>query len=193
QALALLAGPALLGQHAPVDHAAEPVAEPGLRGHAVAARTAGLRVVALDRLGQVDMGDEAHVGLVDAHAEGDRRHHHHAVALQEPALVLGAYLRLHAGVVGQGVDAGLLQLVGDRLDPAAGEGIDDPTLAAVAGQEVEQRAGTTAVLLHDGVADVGPVEGAGEAPRVLQAKALGDLLAGGRVGRGGQRDARHVG
>jgi hypothetical protein len=31
--------------------------------------------------------DEAHVGLVDAHAEGDRRDHHHAVLAQEAALV----------------------------------------------------------------------------------------------------------
>src|SRR5690606_40438162 len=173
QALALLAGPALLGQHAPVDHAAEPVAEPGLRGHAVAARTAGLRVVALDRLGQVDMGDEAHVGLVDAHAEGDRRHHHHAIALQEPALVLGAGLRVHAGVVGQGVDAGLLQLPGHRVHPPPGEGVHDPALAAVAGEEVQQGAGPAAVLLHHRVADVGPVEGTDEATRALQAQALG--------------------
>jgi hypothetical protein len=33
------------------------------------------------------MRDEAHVGLVDAHAEGDRRHHDHAVLAQEARLV----------------------------------------------------------------------------------------------------------
>ena len=38
----------------------------------VAAGAADLLVVALDRLRQVGMDDEAHVRLVDAHAEGDR-------------------------------------------------------------------------------------------------------------------------
>jgi hypothetical protein len=33
--------------------------------------------MSLDRLGQAGMGDEAHVGLVDAHAERDGRDHHH--------------------------------------------------------------------------------------------------------------------
>jgi hypothetical protein len=44
---------------------------------AVAAGAAGLLIISLDRFRQPGMGDEAHVRLVDAHAEGDRRHHHH--------------------------------------------------------------------------------------------------------------------
>ena len=51
------------------------------------------------------MGDEAHVGLVDAHAEGDGGDHHHAVLAQEAALVGRAHLRVEAGVVGQGIEA----------------------------------------------------------------------------------------
>ena len=34
-------------------------------------------IIGLDRFRQAGMGDEADVGLVDAHAEGDRRGHHH--------------------------------------------------------------------------------------------------------------------
>ena len=59
------------------------------------------------------MGDEAHVGLVDAHAEGDGRHHHHAVLLQEDVLVLGAVLLMHAGMVGHGAIARLAQGIGE--------------------------------------------------------------------------------
>src|SRR3546814_18401906 len=75
------------------------------RSCAVAAGTAGCLVVALDRLGQVEVGDEAYVGLVDAHAEGDGGDDHHALVAQETALVLRARRRIQAGVVGQGVVA----------------------------------------------------------------------------------------
>src|SRR5690606_39251603 len=45
--------------------------QPGLGRLPVAARAAGLLIISLDRFGQAGMGDEAHVRLVDAHAEGD--------------------------------------------------------------------------------------------------------------------------
>jgi hypothetical protein len=91
QALAFLAGLGRFVDHlAQQHHVAEAVGHPGLGRQAVAAGAAGFLVVALDRLGQVEVGDEAHVGLVDAHAEGDRRDHHDAVLAQEAALVRGA-------------------------------------------------------------------------------------------------------
>ncbi len=70
----------------------------------VAAGPAGLLVVALDRLGQIQMRDEPHVGLVDAHAEGDRGDHDQAVLPQEPRLVGCAWPRVQAGVVRQRLD-----------------------------------------------------------------------------------------
>ncbi len=45
-----------------------------LGGRAIAARAADFLIIGLDRLGQVGMGDPADIGLVDPHAEGDRRH-----------------------------------------------------------------------------------------------------------------------
>ncbi len=79
----------------------EPVGKPGGRGEAVTSGTAGLLVIALDGLGQVEVGDEAHVGLVDAHAERDGGHHDDAVFAQEARLVRGAGTRVEPGVVGQ--------------------------------------------------------------------------------------------
>src|SRR5579863_449035 len=46
-----------------------------IAGEAVAAGTPGLLVIALDILGQIVVHDVAHVRLVDAHAEGNRRTH----------------------------------------------------------------------------------------------------------------------
>jgi hypothetical protein len=48
-------------------------------------------------------------------------------------------------------------------------------------------------LFDDGVADVGPVKAADKLPRVLQLQALDDVGARERIGRGGERDARHAG
>ena len=70
-----------------LDDVLQAVGEPGGRRQPVAPGAAGLLVVALDRLRQVEVGDEAHVGLVDAHAERDGRDHDQAVLAQEPGLV----------------------------------------------------------------------------------------------------------
>ena len=70
--------------------------QPGLGRLAVAAGAAGLLIIGLDRFGQAGMGDEAHVGLVDAHAEGDGRDHHHVLAADERGLVARPHRRHRA-------------------------------------------------------------------------------------------------
>ena len=82
------------------------------------------------------MGDEAHIGLVDSHAEGNRRHHHDAVFLQEAPLVRGAGTGVQPGVIGQCRDALRGQRLGSGLDLAPRQAIDDPGLTAVAIEEV---------------------------------------------------------
>ena len=67
---------------------------------AVASGTAGLLVVAFDALGDVVVDDETHIGLVDAHAEGDGGHDDVHVLHEEFVLVLGADLVVQSGVVG---------------------------------------------------------------------------------------------
>ena len=89
-ALLLVGRVALLDLQAAQAHVVEAVERQRIGGRAVAAGAADLLVIGLDGFRQRRMGDEAHVGLVDAHAEGDGRHHHHAVLLQEDVLVLGA-------------------------------------------------------------------------------------------------------
>ena len=171
-------------------HVAQAVAEPGLGRVAVAAGAAGFLVIAFQRLGQVQVRHEAHVGFVDAHAEGDGGHHHHAFLAQEAALVFRADAGVEAGVVGQGMHALLAQPGRGFFDLAARQAIDDARLAAPRRQEIEQLASRVVLQRHP-VADVRPVEGGDEPGRVLQAQALGDFAPGGMVGGGGERDARH--
>jgi hypothetical protein len=63
------------------------------------------------------MRHEAHVGLVDAHAERDGGHHHDAFLAQEAVLVGLAHRVVQPGVVGQGVEAGLAQRLAPALPP----------------------------------------------------------------------------
>ena len=71
----------------------------------VAPGAADLLVVALDVVRHVGVADEAHVRLVDPHAERDGRHHHDAVLLQEDVLVARAVGGVHAGMIGQRLDS----------------------------------------------------------------------------------------
>ena len=49
------------------------------------------------------------------------------------------------------------------------------------------------VALDDGIGNVGAIEAGGEDLRLFEPQPLDDVLAGGRIGRSGQRDARHAG
>ena len=75
--------------------------QPRLGRLAVAAGAAGLLVISLDALGDRGVRDQPDVGLVDAHAERDRRRDHHLLGTDECGLVAGAHLRLEPGMVGQ--------------------------------------------------------------------------------------------
>jgi hypothetical protein len=92
--------------HLPLLHdVGEPVGQPRGGRQPVASGAAGLLVVALHGLRQVQVRDEPHVRLVDAHAERNGRHHDQAVLAQEPRLVRRAHPRVQPRVVGQRGDA----------------------------------------------------------------------------------------
>ena len=78
---ALGRGRLLLDEAGLLDRVAGVEEQQALARQAVAPGAPGLLVVALEVLGQIVVDDEAHVGLVDAHAEGHRRADHaHLVA-----------------------------------------------------------------------------------------------------------------
>ena len=65
------------------------------------------------------MGDKADIGLVDPHAESDRRHDDDAFLAQKALLMPLAHRRIEPGMVGQGVAPAGLQPGGRLLDCAA--------------------------------------------------------------------------
>ena len=83
--LLLLAGFALLDLHPAKAHVVETIEGQRVGRRTVAPGAADLLVIGLDGFRQRRVGDEAHVGLVDAHPEGDGRAHDDPVFLQEPS------------------------------------------------------------------------------------------------------------
>ena len=139
------------------------------------------------------MRDEAHVRLVDAHAERDGGDDHDAVLVDEAILVAGAQAGIEAGVIGQRRDAGAGQRCRGILDLGARQAIDDAGVARVALADEGLELGRRILLFDDFVADVRTVETRDETRRAGKAKPGHDLLARHVVGGGGQRNARHVG
>jgi hypothetical protein len=76
------------------------VEQQALRRQPIAAGTADLLIVALQVLGQVEVEDEAHVGLVDAHAEGDGGHHDGHIRAHKVALVAPPRGIVQTGMIG---------------------------------------------------------------------------------------------
>ena len=99
--------------------------EQAFGGEAVAAGAAGFLVVAFDVAREVVVDDEADVGLVDAHAEGDGGADDADFVAEEEVLVTDAEVGVEAGVVGAGGDAGGVEAVGDGFGGGAGGAVDD--------------------------------------------------------------------
>ena len=86
--LLFAAGRFFLDEPRLLDHVAGAEEQHAFAGQAVAAGAAGFLVIALDVLRQIVVDDEADVGLVDAHAEGDGRADDAHLVAQEKLLVL---------------------------------------------------------------------------------------------------------
>ena len=101
--LALFAGLGPFDHLAQGDDVGESVRHPGIGRRSVATGPARLLVVRLDAFREIEMSDEAHIGLVDPHAERDGGDDDHRVLAHERILVELALLGAHACVVGEGI------------------------------------------------------------------------------------------
>ena len=96
--------------------------EHAARRIAVAARAARLLIVAFEVARQVVVDHRAHVGLVDAHAEGDGGDQHRHLVADEARLIGRALLGGQPGVVGQRGDAVGGELPAEVFGAARGSG-----------------------------------------------------------------------
>ena len=141
------------------------------------------------------MRHETHVGLVDAHAKGNRCHHHHAVFTQERFEIGSAILMTHAAVVCKRTNAVIAQRIGHILGRCAVHAVDNARVAGVLFldevDKLAKRLGGLALFGH-AVTDVGAIETRDEFLGVDQ-KLFDDFAARIKVGRGRERHARHFG
>ena len=158
---------------------------------AVAAAAAGFLVVALDGFGRVIVNHEAHVGLVDAHAEGDGGHNHVALLVQERVLVVDAHLLVEAGVVGAGAHVVHAQQLGNFLHLLAAQAINDAGLALVPLHVLNELLFGVVLGAHL-VVEVGAVEAGFEDAGVVHVQVFLDVQLHFGRGRGREGDNRHV-
>ena len=163
-----------------VEGYAEPLA-------AVAAGAPRLLVVALKALRYVVVYDEADVGLVDAHAEGDGGYDDVDLLHQEVVLRLCARGGVQSGVVALRLDVVGPQHVGQVLDLLSRQAVDDAALAGVLLDEAHDVLVNVLRLLPHLVVQVRTVEGRLELVGIGNAEALLDVgahLVGGGGGEG---------
>ena len=179
--------------HLAVDHhVIQSIGHPRFRRFAVAPGAPGLLIIGFQASGQVKVGNETHVGLVDAHTKSDGGHHHHPILAQETLLVALAVGSRQPRMVGQGRHALGVEPGSGFVDLAARQTIDDSGRTAMDAEKGEQLPARI-VALDDGVADVWPVETGNEQARVLEAEAADDLLPCQLVRCRRQGDARNAG
>ena len=153
----IVGGIALVDHPAALDDIGHAIGHPDIRRQSVAAGAPGLLIIGLDRAGQIEMGDIAHIGLVDAHAEGDGCHQAEVLFFQEGILIGIAHGAVHAGMIGERPDALRVQPGGGVLDLGARQAIDDAARALVAREEAQELLARL-VALDDFIGDVGAVE-----------------------------------
>ncbi len=168
------------------------VEEQAVGGLTVPSGPSGFLIVAFDVLGQVGMDDEAHIGFVDAHPEGDGGDDHLAAPGDEGVLIASANIGLQTGVIGQGIDPAFQQIGGGLFDGAAGEAVDDSTVTGRSMPNEVEHLLVDLPLGGDIVIEIGAVEGGQHQMRIPEPEAGADLFLGARGRRGGEGGDGHI-
>ncbi len=159
-----------------------------LRRLPVPTRPAHLLVVGVQRVGDGGVQDEAHVGLVDAHAERRRRDDDVELAVEESLVHDRAVRGLATRVVCRRREPELGQRRGVLLALLARGGVDDPGLGGgrSSGDHRLPLGVGVGVGLH-AQSQVGSVEAGDDEVRLAHAQPLDDLRPDGRRGSRRQR------
>ena len=165
------------------------IEEDALGGQSVPSGPPCFLVVAFQVFWQVVVDHETYVRLVDAHAEGDGRHHYGSLVADEPVLHGAACFRFQPSMVCLCPEASPGEGMGHFFRGLAGNTVDNGRLAAVFFQQGQQRVQRMAFEL-DGVGQVGTVEAGDEHPGFPETQLRQDVFpyrlgSGGREGNGG--------
>ena len=156
-----------------------------LRRLAVPPGAARLLIVGLHGAWHVVVDDEAHVALVDAHAEGVGGHHDLHPVVLEVLLAGTAFLVRKPRVVASGGEAVLPEPLADLLHILAGGAVNDAAVPHFVPEDHAQRVVAALGLNHLEV-QVGPVEAREGQRGPPQAQKADDVLPHPVGGRGGE-------
>ena len=161
------------------------VEEDAVRRLPVPSSPSRLLVVGLQALGHVVVDDIAHIGFVNAHAEGVGGHHDRPAVELKVVLICLALLLGQPGVVPGGGDAPLAQGGADLLHAGAGGAVDDAALSAPLLDQVQQ-GGQLSLGAPHVQEQVGAVETGDLAQGILQLQALRNVVPHLCCGGGGE-------
>ena len=172
-----------------VDHGvAAAVKQQAIRPQAVPASAANFLVIALQVFGEVSVNDETDIGLVDAHAESNRRNHQRRFTVEEALLVPATHSVFQAGVVGQGGPAVRVEGGAQFIGLLARAAVDNAGLSATLFEKGEHL-GQSVVARLDGEKQVWAVEAGHKLSFGCNAQQAPDVLTHARCGRGGKGEA----
>ena len=106
-----------------------------MRGIAVTPGPARFLIIALHVFRQVEMHHKTHVGLVDAHAEGHRRHHNGALVPPKGLLHAHTLSIGQTGMISLGLHAFFLEECGGLFNFPARGPVDDARFPCVLAKE----------------------------------------------------------
>ena len=161
------------------------VEEDAVRRLPVPSGPSRLLVVGLQALGHVVVDDIAHIGFVNAHAEGVGGHHDRPVVKLKVVLICLALLLVQPGVIAGGGDAPLAQGGADLLHAGAGGAVDDAALPTPLLNQFQQ-GGQLSLGAPHVQEQVGAVETGDLAQGILQLQALRNVVPHLCCGGGGE-------
>src|SRR5580700_5795733 len=159
-----LADVARFSQAPQVHYIRDAVRHPGICRQPVAPGPAGLLVIGFEVLRRVEMGDEADIGLVDTHAEGDCRDDDDAFLAQEAVLVPNPRFGRQTRVIWQRRAPPLSQPGCGVLDRAPRQAVNNVGFNDTPATEKAQQIVARILLRNYTIEQIGAVIACGEQP-----------------------------
>ena len=161
-------------------------------GQSIAAGSACFLVVALDIFREVVVNDPAHIGFVDAHAEGDGGTNDARLVANEEFLILRPLVVCEARVIRHGGESTLREALRETICRGACGAIDDAAIHRPRFDEVQNLL-RRLLLGNDAIGKVWAVEAGHKDLRLAEAQMLDDVLPHAFGGGRRERHERNVG
>ena len=136
------------------------------------------------------MNDKADIGFINAHAKGDGGNHHHIFRRDKGRLIGAAHLWRKPGMIGPHGPTRHRKGRRQFFRRIAGSGIDNPRPGRCP-NKIDDLS-SAAIARRNGITDIGPVKARDDHTGHRNAQLGQYVTARMRIGRGRQRQTRHL-